>query len=74
MVQYRICPGVPFGLLWLADNLAFRLAVMYQPRHTVRHTVGRYVPSVCLTRISLGMMINAGMLLASSRWLISVDP
>ena len=31
--------------------------------------VGRYVPTkaVCETRISLGLMINAGMLLASSR-------
>ena len=36
--------------------------------------VGRFVPTkiirVCATRINLGLMINAGMLLASSRRLI----
>ena len=39
------------------------LDVMYQPRS-----------SVCITRISLGLMINAGMLMASSRRLIFGGP
>ena len=39
------------------------LDVMYQPRS-----------SMCETRISLGLMINAGMFLAASRWLIFGGP
>ena len=39
------------------------LDVMYQPRS-----------SVCVTRINLGLMINAGFLLASSRRLIFDGP
>ena len=30
--------------------------------------------SVCITRISLGLMINAGMFLASSKWFIFGGP
>ena len=39
------------------------LDVMYKPR-----------PSVCLTRIRVGLMFNAGMLLASSKRLIFGGP
>ena len=64
MVQYGICPGVTFFLLTIL--LRFRtnicpcwLDVMCQPRS-----------AMCVARISLGLMINAGMLLASRRRLI----
>ena len=58
---------LPWRNIWLTDNpvevlnehLSCWLDIMYQPRS-----------SVCVTRISLGLMINAGMLLASSRRLI----
>ena len=38
--------------------------------------VGRYIPprSLCVTKISLSLIIIAGMLLASSRWLIFGGP
>ena len=58
MVQYRI---------WLADNpvkvLNEHLSLLVGPRSPV-----------CVTRISLGLMINAGMILASSRRLIFGGP
>ena len=64
VVQCRIYPGVTFGLLTIL--LRFRMSVcccwldvLFQPRS-----------SVCATRISLDLMINAGMLLASSWRLI----
>ena len=56
---------LPWRNIWLSDNpvevfiQSCWLNVMYQPRL-----------SVCETRISLGLMINAGMLLAASRKLI----
>ena len=63
---------LPRHNIWLANNPAEVLNehqsllvgryVMYQPRSFVR-----------VTRISLGLMINGGMLLASSRRLSSVD-
>ena len=64
VVQYRICTGVTFGLpsilLWFWTNICpCWLDVMYQPRST---------------RISLSLMINAGMLLASSTRLIFSGP
>ena len=56
VVQYRDFPGATFGLLTIL--LRFRtnicpcwLDVMFQPRS-----------SVCVTRISLGLKINAGMI------------
>ena len=68
MVQYRICSLVTLGLLTIL--LRFRtsicrywLVVMYQPRS-----------SVYATKITLGLIINAGMLLASSRRLIFGGP
>ena len=62
---------LPWRNIWLADNpvevsnehCPFWLDVMYQPRSSVR-----------VTRISLGLMINAGMLLASIRRLIFGGP
>ena len=64
----RNCLGITYGFLTIL--LRFRtkifpswLDVMYQPRS-----------SVCETRISLGLMINAGMLLASNRKLIFGGP
>ena len=57
--------------IWLSDNpvevlnehLSLLLDIMYQPRS-----------SACVTRINLGLMINAGMLLGSSRRLIFGGP
>ena len=50
--------------LWeVMHNVHQQLNNMIQPR-----------PSVCATMISLGLMINAGMLLASSRRLIFGGP
>ena len=59
VVQYRICHGVTFGLLTIllrfwTNIFPCWLDVMYQPRL-----------SVWVTTIGLGLMINAGMLLAS---------
>ena len=62
---------LPWGNIWLSDipvevlneHLSLLLDIMYQPRS-----------SVCVTRINLGLMINAGMLLASSRSLIFGGP
>ena len=68
VVQRRIYPGITFGQLtillrfWMS-NCCCWLYVLFQPRS-----------SVCATRISLGLMINAGMLLASSRRLIIGGP
>ena len=64
VVQYRICPGVTFGLLTILLRFWMNICpcwldVMFQPRL-----------SVCVTRIIFGLMINAGMLLASSKRLI----
>ena len=65
-MQYRICPGVTFGLLTIL--LRFWTSICpYLLDVTSR-------PSVCLTRISLGLMTNAGMLLASRRRLIFGGP
>ena len=55
---------LPWRNIWLSDNpvevftehLSLRLDVMYQP-----------MSFVCVTRINLGLMINAGMLLASRK-------
>ena len=68
MGQYRICPGVTFGLLTILLRLCTNICpcwldVMYQPRS-----------SVCATWISLGFMINAGVLFASSMRLIFGGP
>ena len=56
VVQYGICPGVRFLLLtillrFLMNICPCWLYIMHQPRS-----------SVCTTMISLGLMINAGML------------
>ena len=63
-VQYGICPFLTVDLLTIllrfwTNNCPCQLDVMYQPK-----------PSECVTRISLGLMINEGMLLALSRRLI----
>ena len=68
VVQYRICPGITFGLLTILLRLRTNICpcwsdVMYQPRS-----------SVCITMISLGLIISAGILLASSRRLIFGEP
>ena len=68
VVQYGNCLGVTFGFLTIllrfwTNIFPCWLDVMYQPRS-----------SVCVTRINLGLMINAGMLLASSKRLIFVGP
>ena len=64
-VQYR---DLPWCNIWLADN---RVEVLN--KH-LSLPVGRYVPtkviSMCVTRISLGLMINEGTLLESGRRLI----
>ena len=55
---------LPWRNIWSADN-----PVEVLNAHVLL-LVGRFVPtkfSVCTTRINLGLMINAGMLLASSR-------
>ena len=65
-MQDRICPGVTFGLLKILSwtNICpCWLEVTYQPRS-----------SVCGTRIRLGLVSNADMLLASSRRLIFGGP
>ena len=54
---------LPWRNIWLSDNPVKVLDVMFQQR-----------PSVCVTRIILGLMINAGMILASSRRLIFGGP
>ena len=58
--------------IWLSDNLVEVL------NEHLSLLVGRFVPTkvihVCITRINLGLMINAGMLLASSRRLIYGGP
>ena len=62
---------LPWGNIWLSDNL---VEVLNQHLSLL---VGRYVPTkviVCETRIRLGLMINAGTLLASSRRLIFGGP
>ena len=63
--------GSAWRNIWLADNpvevlnehLPLLVDVMYQPRS-----------SVSVTRISLGLIINAGMPLASSRRLVFDGP
>ena len=62
---------VPWCNIWLSDN-----PVEVLNEH-LSLQVGCYVPtkvSACITRINLGSMINAGMLLASSRRLIFGGP
>ena len=61
---------LPWRNIWLADN---PVAVLNEHLSLL---VGRYVPRtfVCVTRISLGLMINAGMLLDSCRRLIFSGP
>ena len=66
VVQCSICPGVTFGpltilLFWKSINCCW-LDVMYQPRSSV------------YTRKSFGLMINAGVRLASNRRLIIGGP
>ena len=67
-VHCRVYPGVTFGLLtillrfWISI-CCWWLEVLFQPRS-----------SVCATRIRLGLIITAGMLLASSRRLIFGGP
>ena len=68
VVQYGICPCVTFGLLTILSRFWTNICpcwldVMFQPRSPV-----------CVTRISLGFMINAGMRLASSRRVIFSGP
>ena len=68
VVKYRISPSITFGLLRIllrfwTNSCNCWLDVMFQPRS-----------SVCLTRISLGLMINAGMLLASCRRIVFGGP
>ena len=68
VVQYWICARVTLILLTIllrfwTNICPYWLDVMYQPRS-----------SLCITRISHGLMINAGMLLASSRRLIFGGP
>ena len=68
VVQYGICPGLIYGLLTIllifwTNICPCWIHVMYQQR-----------PSVRVTRKSNGLMINAGMLLASSRRLIFGRP
>ena len=66
VVQYKPCRNI-----WLADNhvevlnehLSLLVGLMFELRS-----------SLCLTRISLGLIINACMLLASSRSLIFGGP
>ena len=65
VVQYRICPCVTFGLLTILLRFWMNICpcwldVMYQPRS-----------SVCETRISVGLMINAGKQLASRKLIFS---
>ena len=68
VVQCKIYPGVTFVLLtillrfWISICCCW-LDVLFQPRS-----------SVCATRINLGLMINAGILLVSGRRLIFVGP
>ena len=63
---------LPWRSIWSADN-----PVEVLNEHLLL-LVGRFVPTkvifVCVTRISLGLMINAVMLLASSRRLIFGGP
>ena len=62
---------LPWRNIWLSDNpfevlnehCSLLVGRMYQPRS-----------SMCITRINLGLMINAGMLLALSRRLIFGGP
>ena len=62
---------LPFRNIWFANNpvvvlnehISLLVDIVYQP-----------MSSVCVTRISLGLMINAGMLWASSRRLIFSGP
>ena len=70
MVQSRIYPGKTLGLLTIllrfGMNIKFCccwLNVLFQSRS-----------SVCATKIRLGLMINAGMLLSSSMRLIFGEP
>ena len=68
VVQCRICPEVTFGRLTILLMFSMSICccwsdVLFQPRS-----------SVCGTRISLGLMINTDMLLASSRRLIFGGP
>ena len=68
VVQYGNCFGVTIGFLttllrFWTNIFPCWLDFMYQQRS-----------SVCVTRINLGLMINAGMLLTSSRWLIFGGP
>ena len=64
VVQYRVYPGVTFFLLTILLRFLMSICycwldVLFQPRS-----------SVCATRISLGLMFNAGMIFASFhiRW------
>ena len=68
---YGAIRELPWRNIWLSDN-----PVEVLNEH-LSLLVGRYVKpmsSLCETRISLGLMINTGMLLASSRWLIFGGP
>ena len=62
---------LPWSNIWLSNN-----PVEILNEHLFL-LIGRYVPTkviVCATRINLGLMINAGILLASSRRLIFGGP
>ena len=68
VVQYGICLGVTFGLLtillrFLTSICPCMVDVMYKPKS-----------SLCVTKIRFVMVINADMLLASSRRLIFGGP
>ena len=68
MVHYGICPVVIFGLV--------TILLRFEIEH-LSLLVGRYVPTKVIRErnsISLCLMINAGMLLTSSRRLIFGGP
>ena len=60
-------PDLPWRNIWSADN-----PVEVLNEHLLL-LVGRFVPNKIIC-VSLGLMINAGMLLASSRRLIFGEP
>ena len=68
MAQHLVCPCITFDLLTILLRFWTRICsrwldVMYQPRS-----------SVCATRISLALMINAGLFFASSWRFIFCEP
>ena len=68
VVQHRISPGEKFGLLTIMSRFRTNICPCWLD---VKYQLRR---SVFAARISLGLMINAGALLASSSRLIFGDP